>query len=342
MKKSIILFIFVFLIGQAFALNFYSIEYTVQKGDDFASIIKKFVRRDAIINSKSPMIHKTRSDNPQIQNWRELKPGEKFKMFVTEDVIDMKKFEAYKKGLAQKQLAEKKRKAAEAARKKRLALRPSGLKASLFYMASAGNFTQTSSTTGVDIDFSQNSPYTFGLSALYYPEGKPFSYSASLYYSALSASVSNLNQEVDVPAELGLNLYLQHDLYKYKFSYYGGIDYESFSTFNTGLLATSNNIRIDENKVLYLTAGVAKLFKLGKIPLFTKLSLSKSLSTSTTPAPGGVQPTKEYSGIKVMGYLNYKFHRRWFAHTLVKYHTMSGPDDLSVLRYGLGFGYILK
>ena len=237
---------------KAYSLAFYSLDYVVAQGDDFAGIIKKFVKPDAIINSKTPMIHKIRKDNPQILNWRSLKPGEKFKMFVSADVIDMKKFKTYKLAKANALKTEKLKKLKAAKEKKRLALRPSGLKSSIFYMASSGDFTQSSASTGVDINFSQNSPYTFGLSGLYFPEGKPYSYSASVYYSNLSASVSNLSQEVDVPAELGLNIYMQYNVYKYKFQYYGGIDYESFSTFNTGLLSNGNDIKIDENKVLYL------------------------------------------------------------------------------------------
>jgi hypothetical protein len=341
MNKIIPILLCLFMTTKLYALSFYTVQYTVSPSDDFAKIIKKFVKLDAIINSKSPMIHKTRGSNPQISNWQDLKPGEKFKMYVSNDVIDMKKFKAFSKVLLKKKRAKLKKKNAADLRKKRLALRHSGYRGSAFYMASAGSFSQKSESRGINVDFTQNSPYTFGLSGLYYPIDKPYSFSTSIYYSNISPSSSNLSQSVIISAELGLNIYMQHDVYKYKFSYYGGFDYESFSTFNTGLLTTSNDIRMDENKVLYFTAGVSKLVKIG-IPLFSKLSISKSLTTSTTTASGGTEPSKKYSGYKVMAYFNYKFHRRWFAHTLIKYHAMSGSDDLSVFRYGLGFGYIIR
>lgn len=337
------LFLLFFVVPlQLMALSFYSLDYKIKPGDDFASIIKQFAKPDAIINSKSPMIHKIRSSNPQVKNWRKLKIGQNIKFFITPDVIDMKKFKIYKGKLLAAKRLKKKKKLEEEKRKKKLAMRPSGLKSSIFYMTSAGSFTQNSASQAVNIDFSQNSPYTFGLSGLFYPKEKPYSFNASIYYSNLSASASNLSQAVEVPAEIGLSMYMQHDLYKKKFSYYGGFDYESFSTFNTGLLASGGSIKVDENKVLYLTAGVSKVFKVFTLPIFSKLSFSKSVSTSTSPAPGGVVPSKKYSGYKVMSYFNYKFHKRWFTHTLFKYHSMSGPDELSVFRYGIGFGFILK
>ena len=80
----------------------------------------------------------------------------------------------------------------------------------------------------------------------------------------------------------------------------------------------------------------------GSFPLFFKLSFSKSLSTKTTPASGGTTPTKNYDGFKAMFYMNYKFHKKWFAHTLAKFHSMSGPDELRATRFGVGVGYILK
>ncbi|MBT7608337.1 MAG: hypothetical protein HN576_01185 [Bacteriovoracaceae bacterium] len=93
--EAIILLIVLGISLNASALDFYTLNYKIKSGDDFASIIKKFVKPDSIINSKSPMIHKTRGDNPQITDWKNLKAGQKIVMSVTSDVIDMKKVEAY-------------------------------------------------------------------------------------------------------------------------------------------------------------------------------------------------------------------------------------------------------
>ena len=341
-QKLLLITITYFFFSNAFAASFYSFTYRFQKGDSYPGLLKQFVKDGTIINSKSPTVVKTIKMNPQIKNWRKLPLDKKVKLYYEKSIFNIKSYKAYKKGLSIKRVAQKKKALKKEKKKKVLAARPNGIKASLFYMTSSGSFNQSPAADNVNIDFTQNSPYTFGLSGLYYPYMKPYSFSASIYSSALNASTSNQGSDVEVDNELGLTAYIQHDLYEYGFSYYGGFDYESFSTFNTGLFANQRVIGIDENKVFYFTAGLAKLFRLGPIPLFTKLSFSQSLSTSNTPAAGGVAPSKTYSGFKTILYLNYKFHKKWFAHALAKFHKMSGPDELSVTRLGFGVGYILK
>lgn len=330
------------MIGKAFGASFYSFTYYFKDGDTYPNLLKQFVVDGTIINSKSPTVIKTIKMNPQVKNWRQLETGQKVKLYFVKKIFDMKAYKAYRAELKKQKIADKKKEIIKKKKEKVLAARPNGFKASLFYMTSSGEFNQESTKDSVNVDFSQNSPYTFGFSALYYPHMKPYSYSASIYSSALNASTSNVGNDVDVNNELGITAYIQHDLYEYGFSYYGGFDYESFSTFNTGLFANSSLIGIDENKVLYLTAGLAKLFKIGSFPLFVKYSVSKSLSTSNTTAPGGVPAAETYDGFKTILYLNHKFHKRWFVHGLAKLHKMSGPDELSVTRIGIGFGYILK
>ena len=42
-----------------------------------------------------------------------------------------------------------------------------------------------------------------------------------------------------------------------------------------------------------------------------------------------------------MLYVNYKFNEQIYFHSLLKYHAMTGPSDLTTLRVGVGVGYIL-
>ena len=74
--------------------------------------------------------------------------------------------------------------------------------------------------------------------------------------------------------------------------------------------------------------------------LFTKLSTSLSILESTVYDPEGVISNQAYSGAKILWYLNKKIAKKWFMHTLFKYHFMSGPSDLRTLRLGVGFGYL--
>lgn len=302
--------------------TFYEVDYVIEKDDTFASILKKYVKEDSVITAKTPMIHKTRSSNPHIKKWGNLEPGQKVKLYISKNFINLDSLKAYKK------------------REKLLKARPKGYHSSLFYMASAGSFNQKDDSTGIDINFTQNSLLSLGYTGLYYPKGKPYNFSGSAYFSSLNASESNLNQKISVSPEIGITGNMEYSFPKY--SLYGGFDFERFFTFNTEKLLNQSTLLMVETNAGYLTFGVNKLFRIWGQSIFSKFSLSKSIMTSTDFTTYTTKPSKSYDGLKAMFYLNYKFKKKWFAHTLVKYHTMEGPDNLSVLRLGLGVGFIIN
>lgn len=79
-----------------------------------------------------------------------------------------------------------------------------------------------------------------------------------------------------------------------------------------------------------------------KFPIFTKISISKTIASS--PAARGIYAASSegYDGLKYMLYFNYRVKGPWFIHLLYKVHIMEGPDKLSTNRTGIGFGYNLK
>jgi hypothetical protein len=323
MFKVLILCLFlpIFVQIQA-AETFYKINHVIKKGDTFATILSQYVKKNSIINAKTPMIHKTRSENPHIKKWSQLEPGQKITLFISKNFLNLSKI---KKSIRKKKLIKG---------------RPLGYHSSVFYMASSGNFNQKDDSAGIDINFTQNSLLSIGYTGLYYPPGKPYAFSSSAYFSTLNTSESNLNQEISVSPEIGINAYMDYSFSK--FSLYGGFDYEQFSTFNTDALLNQSTLTLVESSVIYLTAGINKLFSIGSYKIFSKYSFSKSVSTTTDFSSYTTIPANAYDGIKAMVYFNYKFSKKWFAHTLFKYHTMSGPDDLAVLRVGVGIGYIIN
>jgi len=163
------------------------------------------------------------------------------------------------------------------------------------------------------------------------------------------ASVSSItNDNVTIPPEIGGNIYGEYRYEKWNSLFYIGPDFEKFSVFNLRGLQNDKKIYVDSISALYLTIGLAKSFNLLNQQLYTKLSLSKSiLSTYTNNAPRSLIDASEfvdegkYSGMRVLFYLSYKFTDKYYLHSLLKYHTMTGPSDLTTLRIGLGFGYIL-
>lgn len=314
------------------------VNYIPLKSQHLATLYKTFVLDEAIVSKNSEMVQRTLKENPHVTDWTKVPVGKRIKLYVSLDAIDYDKLRIYKKSIYDKVLALKK-KAEEIDKKNKL--QPKGWKASVFYMASYGKFTQSNPALA-DITFLQNSPISLGLAVSFYPENKDYSFSSSIYFSYLLTAGNNINdQNVALPLEVGGNFYTEYQLKKYGFSVYGGFDYEKMATFNLEGVRDERIIHVDESTIGYLTIGGSRSFSLVGNTFFTKLSLSKSIFSSRSISYGGAVDETNFEGSKILWYLFHKVSDRFFVHSLFKYHWMSGPSDLSVTRIGVGFGYIL-
>lgn len=343
-KNFILLFLFILSFeASAKKIRYYRIPYIIQNGDSYAKVLKRFVKPDSIINRRTPMVRKTLKSNPSIRNWRKLPAGQKINLYISSDFLDMEKYKRYRNKIRKKIMAAKKKlkEKSKTVKKKTSSPFPTGLKGSLFYMASYGQFTQSDPEVA-ELTFLQNSPVSLGGAFTYYPPEKNWSVAWSAYFSYLLAAGNNLDSNnVDIPPEIGGNVYGEYRFVKQRFTGYFGIDFERFSTFNLGGIQNDRRIYVDESRVIYLTGGFSKLISIFGSKFFTKLSASISINETTTNDARGVPTTEPYSGAKVLWYLNKKVSKKFFFHTLFKYHFMSGPSDLTTLRLGVGFGYIL-
>ncbi len=316
----------------------YKIGYIVEQNDTLARIFKRFVYPNSIITKTTPMTQRTFKENPHVQDWRVLRPGTRLNLFIAEEYLDMSKYELY---VQQAREALERLKAQNETENNRTDFLPQGFKGSLFYMASYGKFTQNDPDVA-NVEFYQNSPVTFGLSFSYYPAASNWSFASSLYFSYLLATGNNLDSSnVSVAPELGATFYNEYRFVKHNFTGYFGLDWERFSTFNMGGIQQERRILLDENTVLYATVGFSRLVHLFDSAFFTKLSLSKSVVSSISPNSSGIKNDEGYDGYKVLWYVNKKFTDRLYLHSLFKYHWMDGPSELTTLRLGVGFGYIL-
>lgn len=329
--------LFLFACQASYGLDYYTFNYKIEPGDSFGLILKKFVKDESIIHAKTPLVKKTMNNNPKVKDWYNLQPGSVLNLFISADFMDLEKYKPYESIVIKKVEAIKE--------EKMVSTYPSGIKASLFYMNSSGTFSQTTPDT-ISINFKQNSPLTLGLSATFYPYGKPYSTSFSTYYSYLKAPSNSLNDEtINVPPEIGFNFYEEYRWQKRNITFYAGPDFEKFSLFNLAGLQNDGKIYIDGVSVFYLTVGAAKSFTLFKKSFFSKLSISKSIFSSyqnnAPESSDNLLSTKSYTGFRYLFYLNYKVNNKLYLHSLLKYHTMSGPSNLTTLRIGFGIGYIL-
>ena len=340
--KIRIILVFLFLVNAvAQAESFYVIKHKVKRGDSFTSILKKYVLKKSVINKSSSMIKVTISKNPHIKNWRNLKARKIIKVYISKQFINVTAYKKYKKKIAKiKKKIEKKILATNSDRpapKKQFGM-------SIFYMTSIGNFTQTSDSQ-TRVSLSQNSSFTLGSLISFKPKNKKFFYSGSFYVSKLNDFESNVSTEkTTIPYEIGVNGYFNYTGVKFLQALYTGFDYEKFAPFNLGTIQVdtdgNNTQAIDFDKVyvLYLTAGLGKVFMVFNKAIFMKVSLSKSIFTSQTSSTSGTELTKDYTGFKSIFYMNYRVTKKFFVHGFYKIHMMSGPNDLTVSRYGVGFG----
>ena len=312
--------------------------YKVEPGDTYASILKLYVKDNSIINKNSPLVEKTMSLNPHVSDWNILSPGTLISIYINEDIMDMDKYKS-KQPIASTKVEEVKKIIPIKAPPPKV-VPPEGFKGSLFYMASLGDFTQ--SADGTSVSYKQNSLLTLGIQGNYFPKNSLYSFSSSAYFSSFSSAETTIPPlDVQLPAEIGLNFYVDYLWKKPRINFYGGVDYEKFSAFNIEGIFDDQKIYLDRITLVYLTAGMSHSFNVLGKPIIAKFSLSQSVSSTTVSEYPAITNLESLSGTKLLFYLNYKFNDKLFMHTLLKVHTMSGPSELSSIRLGVGVGYIL-
>lgn len=205
--------------------------------------------------------------------------------------------------------------------------------------ASQGTFIEEIGNS--KLNFEQNSPFTLGVGFAYVLDSLPgYSTSTSIYYSKLTSAgiktsgtgASASSQNVDIPPEIGATSYLQKNFKSSFANIYGGIDVESFTTFNLEefLSGVEPTLEVKDNKILYLTAGFGLRYHILS-PINIKISASK-----------GVYASGKLNGSKFLLYFNQKLGKRFWYHFLYKQHALSGGQSkLSVGRLGFGLGMSL-
>ena len=337
MKIFYLLIILMFAVTTGFSQEdkpvYFNFLYKVEEDDTFASILRAYVKDDAVITKTTPLVRKNIKNNPQVKDWSKLVPGTLISIYIPELLMDMNKYQSKQAVVYTKNEEVKKVILAKIGP-------PEGFKGSLFYMASWGDFSQSSD--GTTVEYKQNSLVTLGLQGNYFPKNSLYSYSSSIYFSTFSPADTLLPPtKVELPPEIGLNFYADYLWKKPRISWHGGLDYEKFSAFNINGIYNDQRIYLDRISVVYATIGVSHVFYILEKPFFIKTSFSKSVSSTTTSEYTAEAAPESLTGMKALFYLNYKFTDKFFLHSMLKFHKMSGPSELSSTRLGVGVGYIL-
>jgi hypothetical protein len=208
---------------------------------------------------------------------------------------------------------------------------------------SAGNFEEKLKTREGSIRSAQNSPYSVGLGTTFFFDKANKMISSSFYWSSLkpssqsNANVNSTQAQLNLKAEYGLNLYYQQLISTSELSAYGGLDYENFSTFNTQEYANGDDLSINQNQLIYVTAGLGKTFFINDQRLLLKASLSQSVNSKSS----SIQPDAQFSGQRFLLYTSYKGVSRFTYHLMFKRHMLEGPTKLTINRFGIGIGFVI-
>lgn len=304
--------------------KYFKITYNVMPKDTFALILKRLTKSGVRINATTPNVRIMKKANPQIKNWELLPPGTKITVYIAKKDAEIPRvayhFKLYDVQEERKRIAFEKRFGYNA-----------------FYMASSGSYSQIDTKNDVNFSQNMNSPISMGI--LYHFPSPQYNimYSTSFYFSLFNGIQSQTATEaVTPPIEFGVNYYAQ--FYLAKFMPYFGVDFETLSSFNTEVFLDTFAVEFDKHQILYLTGGLTYTWKMFKLPFLAKWSISPSIMTNTfssTSING-----KNYSGFKSILYMNAKVHKKYFVHGMVKYHKMADAEELSILRIGIGGGYI--
>ncbi|MFG1500009.1 hypothetical protein ABMA70_07330 [Halobacteriovorax sp. XZX-3] len=317
-------------------VDFIKFPYRINfSGERLSEIYKRFILDDAVVSAKHPMVQRTMKANEV--DFSKLKKDSVLQLYISVELLDYNKFSVY-----QRQLNKAGRIDQNSMKRIKEQLGERTFRSSVFYMASYGKFAQDNPAYA-DVSFLQNSPVSLGLSTSYYPKDRPFNISGSIYYSYLTTAEIDdyTNDKINVDPEIGGNLYFSYRLISPAISLYAGLDYEEFNTFNLENLKKNDLVSFDTNQVLYATFGASRSVNLFGQKLFAKLSYSQSIASERSSSLVNAENTQSFTGSKILFYLFKNVGNNFFAHSLIKYHWMSGPSNITTLRVGLGFGYIL-
>lgn len=207
-----------------------------------------------------------------------------------------------------------------------------------FYSAHFGTFDEK--LEDQSIKSTQASPIALGLTSYYNLRERRHAIVTNAYLSYLSGSkisgtVSNADQNIKIPPELGLSLYYQYSP-SYSFpTLYGGVDRETFTSFNTTELLQGDALETRANVLFFYTAGFIKSFDVKRNSVTVRASYAKSFQSSTS----ATDSTKTFEGSRIHFYLSIKGAHNLSYNFLYKRFDLSGPTELVVNRVGIGIGY---
>lgn len=201
--------------------------------------------------------------------------------------------------------------------------------ASLFYAASFGDFQEVTANQ-IKSSTKENSPVTIGIAGGYQMNAVE-TLTTSAYYSIMKP-VEYQGEFFPVTDEFGWNLYYQTGK-PGELIFHGGVDYESFSLFNTLQYEATGDTSLSLFSMVYLTAGASKLMNFGGQPVFFRLGFSKTINSDVQGA------LINYHGEKFIFFVSIPVVKNISVTSFYKTHFLSGDTQLNISRIGFGLNF---
>jgi hypothetical protein len=207
---------------------------------------------------------------------------------------------------------------------------------SAFYASSFGNYKEA--TVDQEVTSGQNFPVTLGAFLSVTNEEKIHFLNTSVYWAQASKGEIKDNSDatettkIDIPGEVGGNIYYQYYFKDQALGVYFGYDYEKLNTFNTSEILIGSSVENEKNDLHYVTLGASKNFSVLDLKMNLKTSASLIVSASTTGS-------EELSGYKYIVYYTVKPEGRFSFSAFFKHHELEGATDLLINRFGLSVGF---
>ena len=319
-------------------IKFIKVNIITKEYDNIFQIIQHLMRDQLNPKDTFPMITKTLENNRHVKSWNNMKAGVPISIYLDATSTDLSKLNPFIQKYDSTDFSPSislKSKSYQRFSKRSKAT----YVGNIYYMLTSGMYYQTQGRS--HLTYRQNSLKTLGGSLSYYNHTN-FSYFLTGSFSFLN-NITTL-QSNDVKKNLN-NLFVNFTTsYKFKrlpISVYLGLDFEKTLTFDFEALLTYSRIFFDSNRMLYLTFGILKSFKIKNRDLFLKFSIAKSILSSRVSESPTIQNQSTYHGIKTFLYLFSPINKRIFLQSYLKYHSLEGPSNIKILTGAIGLGFFL-
>lgn len=333
MNKIIMTVILLTIFHPAFAEDFIHFKYYPDQMESFTETIKRFILDSSVVHSKSSIVVKNFEVNKDVKDWRKIPKNMVLDLYIPVSLLDKDKYDEYVKNRSKME--------SNTSQKQTINLYPVGGHSFTSVGGYTGALKQVSAGFG-EVDYDQNSYLSIGEELSYYfPK---FAIAGDLNFSFLKARSKNQTFSTNPSPEINSSLILKYSNDSFKSSFYGGLSFVRYSSFNMTNLSKLNLITFDKNHTFFAKIGLSRVFQVYQKKLKIDYSFLKSVSSevnTTNTSASAFNDNIAYKGYEMRLECTLSLNKSLSLLIFSRYMKMSGASELSGYSFGGGIGYDL-